>query len=392
MLSPRRSFKVSRSIMLAGTLLASTLAVSQQESDENAGFGPLQSDVMVPDLAFPSQSSPSAGNVEASGPGVDTPSREVAPAIALGPAEPIAPPPVDHLSVALDWYPSPRHAALFTAQALGLFRQHGLEVDISTPADPEVPTKLLADSRVDLALTRQPLLHRQIDQGMPLVRVASLISVTLTALVVSQDSGIESLADLEGKRIGHANEDGEQILLPAMLTDSGVAVDDLDTPNVHYRIEEAIKEGRVDGVIGGVRHLLPRALANDGTVSRSFFVEEHGVPLHDGLILVANRDDLQHQRHAIKDFVAALEKATAWLLEHPDESWPLLIDQEPTLDTSINRDAWPIVRARLTQAPSALSQGRYQRFERFMQEIGIADDLHAVSRLAVDISAPIRDQ
>ena len=387
MLSLRRSLLVSGYLLLGGSLLIATLASGQSSASEEHGFPPLQTDVMVPDLNA-TETAPAGYATLPSGPAVDTPSRPIAPAIVQGPPEPIAPPPVDHLRVSLDWYPSPRHAALYVAQARDMFRHRGLRVEIATPADPEVPAKLLADSRVDLALTRQPLLHLLVDDGLPLIRVASLVSVPLDALIVSRESGIESLPQLEGKRIGHADRDGEQLLLPAMLAGSKLTLDDLDTPNVHYRLEEAVREGRVDGVIGGNRHLLPRSLANDGTATRSFPIEDHGVPLHDGLILVANREELRQRRDTIQRFIAALEEATAWILEHPRDSWPLLVATEPTLDTPVNRDAWPEIRARLTQSPGALSQGRYHAFERFLEDQGLAEGQHEVSRLAVDISTP----
>nr|WP_223287492.1 hypothetical protein [Halomonas elongata] len=72
----------------------------------------------------------------------------------------------------------------------------------------------------------------------------------------------------------------------------------------------------------------------------------------------------------------------------PDESWRRLVVTEPTLDTPLNRDAWPEIRARLTQTPSALSQGRYRDVERFLFEAGLVTERHPASRLAVDISEP----
>lgn len=390
MFSFRRSLLALGILLLVGSLFPSLHAIGMEEGNATEQrYPPLNTVVMVPDLPAVASTDPlEAYRGLPSGPAVDTPSHPIAPAIALGPPGPIAPPPVDRLTVSLDWYPSPRHAALYVAKALDTFEHRGLDIRLSTPADPEVPTKLLADSRIDLALTRQPLLHRQVDQGMPLVRVATLVGVPLTALVVRRDSGIASPAELAGARIGHADQDAEAILLPAMIAGHDVSMDSIDTPNVHYRLEQAMLEGRVDAVIGGMRHLLPRALANDGLATRSFAVEDHGMPRHDGLILVANRNNLAQQRSAIRRFVSALEEATAWILKHPDESWPLLIATEPTLDTPVNRDAWPEIRARLTQTPGALSHGRYQDVESFLFETGLIKERQPVSRLAVDISSP----
>jgi len=321
------------------------------------------------------------------GPAVDTPSRPSVPAIALRPAEPIEPPPVTPLSVMLDWTPSPRHAALIVARERGLFASHGLEVALSTPADPDVPIKLLAASRIDLALARQPLLHLGVDRGLPLVRVATLVAMPLSALVVREDSDITAAVDLAGSRIGHADADSRDVLLAALLHEASVRDDEVETEELHFRLGDALREGRVEGVIGAMRHLLPRQLADEGLATRTLTSEALGIPLHDGLILLANRDRLGAQRDAIGRLVEALEEASVWIANHPEEAWTLIASAEPGIDTPVNREAWQQIRPRLSLSPAALDQGRYRRFEEYLLEAGILGERHPVSRLAVDPGA-----
>ncbi|MBB3140872.1 ABC transporter substrate-binding protein [Halomonas organivorans] len=371
---------------LAVVLPALPLAGNANPGDAPAsGYPPLGTEVMVPDLA-PSTNEDVLADFEGhiGGPAVDTPTRPAAPAMASGPVGPIAPPPVSHLSLMLDWYPSPRHAALFVARALDMFASRELDVDIRTPADPDVPTKLLAASRVDLALTRQPLLHLLVDQGQPLVRVATLVGVPLAALVIDDDAGIEGPADLAGTRIGHADLDDEVVLLASLLARHDIPRDALDSPDLHFRLEQAMREGRVDGVIGAVRYLLPRSLADDGLSTRTYTTEAMGVPRYDGLILVANRHHLAQQRDAIVRLVDALEEATAWILENPERSWELLVTAEPALDTPTNRSAWPEAMARLSLTPAALHRKRYIDLERFLADHHMVSATTPVSRLAVD--------
>lgn len=318
----------------------------------------------------------------------ESPPLPVAPAVAVGPAEPLEPPPIHHLTVMLDWYPSPRHAALLVAQQRELFSQRGLQVEIVTPADPEVPTKLLAAGRIDLALTRQPLLHLLVDEGKPLIRVATLTRLPLSFLLVNGAAEPDSLPPLEGARIGHLDQDGEQVLLAALLAKQKLSREQVDSPKVHFRIADAMREGRIDAIIGAMQHQLPEILANEGLTTHVYRVEEFGVPLHDGLIVIANRNRLKDKRDAIRHFVDALEEASAWIFNNPEASWSLLVDAEPGMDTPINRRAWPEVRARLSLSPAALSQGRYIDFEQYLFDAGIVDSLTPVSRLALDSGAP----
>ena len=105
----------------------------------------------------------------------------------------------DKMTVLLDWFVNPDHAPLYVALERGYFRDAGLEIDFKAPADPNAPPKLVAAGKADLAVSYQPQLHVQIDRGLPLVRVATLVATPLSSLVVLRDSGIRSIADLKGK-------------------------------------------------------------------------------------------------------------------------------------------------------------------------------------------------
>ena len=392
-----------RLLLSAIVLLSTQPAAADPPDDASAelqeGYPPLGTEVMVLDLeALADEAARAAAWAQTlrrytdapAGPSVDTPSRPSVPALALRPAEPIEPPPVTTLQIMLDGYPSPRHAALFVARERGLFASRGLDVTLATPADPDVPSKLLAASRIDLAVSRQPLLHLQVDRGLPLVRVASLIATPLSALVVREDGTIETPAQLAGSRIGHADIDSRDVLLAALLKGAAIRDDEVETEALNFRLGDALREGRVDGVIGAMRHRLPRELADEGLATRVLRIEALGIPLHDGLVLLANRDHLGPQREAIRRLVATLEEATAWIANHPDEAWALLASAEPALDTAVNREGWDMVRGRLNLSPAALDQGRYRRFEDYLFEAGLIQERHPVSRLAIDPGASPR--
>ena len=392
-----------RLLLSAIVLLSTQPAAADPPDDASAelqeGYPPLGTEVMVLDLvALADEAARAAAWAQTlrrytdapAGPSVDTPSRPSVPALALRPAEPIEPPPVTTLQIMLDGYPSPRHAALFVARERGLFASRGLDVTLATPADPDVPSKLLAASRIDLAVSRQPLLHLQVDRGLPLVRVASLIATPLSALVVREDGTIETPAQLAGSRIGHADIDSRDVLLAALLKGAAIRDDEVETEALNFRLGDALREGRVDGVIGAMRHRLHRELADEGLATRVLRIEALGIPLHDGLVLLANRDHLGPQREAIRRLVATLEEATAWIANHPDEAWALLASAEPALDTAVNREGWDMVRGRLNLSPAALDQGRYRRFEDYLFEAGLIQERHPVSRLAIDPGASPR--
>ena len=311
-----------------------------------------------------------------------------APRVALTPPEPLEPPPLKTLEIMLDWYPGPQHAALLIARHKGLLERHGLQVTLTTPADPGLPTRLLAAGRIDLAVSRQPLLHLQVDGGLPLVRVGTLVDLPLAGLLLRDDGVMESPAQLAGRRIGYSVEESRDLLLPALLAPHGIAVEELDLVDVNFRaVNEMVDQG-LDGVMTPQRLPLARRLGDEGVTTRSIHLEEHGIPRHEGLILVANRDRVGGQRESLRRLLEALADATAWSLEHPEAAWALLAEHEPALDTPANRDAWMPTLLRLSARPAALDQGGYARFEAFLHERGLLETLTPVERLAIDLGAP----
>ncbi|MGJ7456974.1 ABC transporter substrate-binding protein [Halomonas sp. RA08-2] len=313
---------------------------------------------------------------------------EQGPRVTLMPPQPLEPPPLKPLEIMLDWYPGPQHAALLIAQHRGTFTRHGLQVTLTTPADPTLPTRLLTSGRIDLAVSRQPLLHLQVDRGLPLLRVGTLVDLPLAGLLLRDDGIMESPAQLAGRRIGYSMEESRELLLPALLKPHGITLEELELVDVNFSAVIQMVDEELDGVMTPQRLALPRRLGDEGVTTRLLALEEHGIPRHEGLILVANRDRLGAQKESLRRLLEALTEASAWILEHPQAAWALLAENEPTLDTPANRDTWLAMLLRLSARPAALDHGGYASFEAFLHERGLLETLTPVEKLAVDLGAP----
>jgi putative hydroxymethylpyrimidine transport system substrate-binding protein len=121
------------------------------------------------------------------------------------------------LTVILDWFVNPDHAPLVVARERGFFREQGLEVELIAPADPNDPPKLVAAKQADIAVSYQPQLHLQVQEGLPLVRIGTLVATPLNSLVVLKDGPVKGIADLKGKKVGFSVGGFEDALLGAML-------------------------------------------------------------------------------------------------------------------------------------------------------------------------------
>ncbi len=80
----------------------------------------------------------------------------------------------------------------------------------------------------------------------------------------------------------------------------------------------------------------------------------------------------------------AVEEASNWMIEHPDEAWSLLVTTHPVLDNPIHQTTWDDLLRRVALSPAALDERRYAAFERYLQNAGAISDELPVARLAVN--------
>lgn len=281
----------------------------------------------------------------------------------------------DHeLSLMLDWFVNPNHGPIVIAQEKGYFAEQGLDVTIQEPADPSMPPKLVAAGKVDMAISYQPTLTIDVAAGLPLIRSATLIATPLNTLMVMDDSKIESPADLKGKKIGIAIAGTEEATVGTMLKHHGVMWDEVEIINVGWSLSASLASGKVDAIWGGLRNFETNQLKLENYAATAFFPEEHGVPAYDELVFVANSET--YDKESIQAFNRALEKATTYIVNHPEAAWKEFIAYSPdTLDNELNALAWKDTLTRFALRPAAIDLARYDDYAKFMFEHGIIESL-----------------
>lgn len=290
----------------------------------------------------------------------------------------------DRLSVMLEWFVNPDHAPMVIAQERGLFEKEGLEVELLPPADPSAVPRLVSAGQAEVGVHYQPNLYLDHAQGLPLIRFGTLVETPLNTVTVVADGPIRMLADLKGKRIGFSVSGFEDAMLKRMLGSQGVSLDDVELINVNFALTSSLLGGQVDATIGGFRNFELTQISLEGGKGRAFFPEEHGVPVYDELIFVARKDMVDDDR--LPRFLKAVEEASIFLTNHPEEAWELFVKAYPNLDDELNRRAFTDTLPRFAKRPAALDRGRYERFGAFMVESGLLERAPDVDTIAVELS------
>jgi putative hydroxymethylpyrimidine transport system substrate-binding protein len=203
--------------------------------------------------------------------------------------------------------------------------------------------------------------------------------------MVKADGPVQQIADLKGKKIGYSVSGVEDALVSAMLKNAGLTLADVEMVNVNWSLSPALIAGQVDATIGAYRNFELTQMRLENAEGRCFFVEEQGVPTYDELIFVANPATMDAD--ASRRFLHAVERGAQYMVNHPDEAWQLFSATAPDLQDELNAAAWKDTLPRFSQSPAALDQGRYARFETFLKEAGLIDEILPVSALAIDLGA-----
>jgi putative hydroxymethylpyrimidine transport system substrate-binding protein len=288
------------------------------------------------------------------------------------------------LTLLLDWFVNPDHAPIFVAQERGDFARAGLEVRVVAPADPNDPPRLVAARRGDIGVFYQKNLHLAVDQGLPLVRVGTLVATPLATLTVLRDGPIRSLADLRGRRVGFSVAGFEEAVMGAMLESVGLRLSDVRLVNVNFALSSALMSGQVDAIVGGYRNFELHQLDIEGRPGRAFYPEQHGLPPYDELIYIAHRDRARDP--LLRRFIDATEAATHYIVNNPEESWRMFIaGPRRELDNELNRRAWTSTINRFSFSPGALDRNRYERMARFLAERRLIRAVPPLESYAVEL-------
>ena len=277
--------------------------------------------------------------------------------------------PAKELTLMLEWFVNPDHGPIIIAKEKGYFKDQGLNVTIQEPADPNLPPKLVAAGKVDLAVYYQPSLIHGIASGLPLAWAGTLIATPLDGLLVLEKSPIKSLKDMKGKTIGLNIGGIENAILNTLFEPYGFGAKDVKLVNVGWNLSSSLLSGRVDAIMGGYRNFELNQLQIEGSKGRMFYYEEHNIPPYDELIFIANSK--KHDKDANRRFLKAIELGTQFIVNNPEKSWEIFRDYSPKkLDNELNRRAWFDTISRFALRPAAKDLSRYKTFVEFLYEKG----------------------
>jgi putative hydroxymethylpyrimidine transport system substrate-binding protein len=239
--------------------------------------------------------------------------------------------PLQRVDLLLDYLPNADHAPIYAAQAIGAFREAGLDVRIHTPSDPAAPLKLVQAGKADIAISYEPEVLLARDKGARIAAVGALVQRPLTSLI-SLKRTFKTVADLRGKTIGTAGIPYQSAYLKTILAQAGVPASTVKEVSVGFDLVPAMLSGKVDATLGAFFNVEGVQLQRKGKHPRIVRVDQAGVPTYQELVFVANFDTLRHRGTVLRRFMQAVSRGTRALEKDPAVGVDALVEADSTLN------------------------------------------------------------
>lgn len=156
--------------------------------------------------------------------------------------ESAAPAKLDKLTLQLKWLPQSQFMGYYVADAKGYYAAEGIDIEILPGGSDIIPEQQVYNGVADVGVTWVSTLLKYQAQGWELKQVGQMFQKSALLLVSKASSGINSPADLKGKKVG-SWFGGNEYEIYALLEANGIDRDkDLQLVQQDYTMNQLIND------------------------------------------------------------------------------------------------------------------------------------------------------
>jgi NitT/TauT family transport system substrate-binding protein len=246
------------------------------------------------------------------------------------------------ITFTLNWVAGGDHAPYFYAQKMGWYKDAGLEVDIETGRGSAASAQKVGAGTSQLGLSDMAgvLLFR--GKGADLVGIMNVYANSPQGLYWLKSSGIKSIKDLAGKKIGNPAGDGARTMWPALAKANGIDPNSVTWVNIDANAKlGALKAKTIDATTSfyNLHHVFTRELKDDMGFQAW---KDAGVNPY-GNSIIANGPWLAANKDKAAKFVKITQKAFAECAKNPAPCVKALVEANGALLYDNEMVNWALV-------------------------------------------------
>ena len=220
----------------------------------------------------------------------------------------------------LMWQHQFQFAGYYMAKELGYYNDAGIDLEIK-PYD--FSTNLISaieNKEADFAMGRSSLLINAAE-GKDIVALGALFQHSPLMLIVTEQSGIDTIEALKGKRIMLTDDARDTASILAMLSSKGLSQKDMQILPHSFDLEDLIN-GKTDAMAAYVSNE-PFVMADREIGYKIFHPKDYGFDLYSDILFTSSAF-IKKNPKLTQEFYAATLKGWAYAFEHIVETAELI--------------------------------------------------------------------
>jgi NitT/TauT family transport system substrate-binding protein len=220
----------------------------------------------------------------------------------------LAQPKLEKVDFILNWVPGGDHVPYYYAQKMGWYRDAGIDLNIEPGKGSAVAVQKVAAGANPIGLADMANALTLRGKGADTVGVFNVYANSPQGLYWLKSSGIKSVKDLAGKKIGNPAGDGARTIWPALAKANGIDPNSVTWVNIDANSKlAALKSKSIDATTSfyNLHHVFTRELGDD----MGFLAWKDAGLNPYGNSIVANGAFLKEHKDAVAKFVKVTQKA-----------------------------------------------------------------------------------
>jgi NitT/TauT family transport system substrate-binding protein len=242
----------------------------------------------------------------------------------------------------LNWVPGGDHAPYYYAKKMGWYKDAGIDLNIEPGKGSAVAVQKVAAGANPIGLADMPNALTLRGKGADTVGVFNVYANSPQGLYWLKSSGIKSVKDLAGKKIGNPAGDGARTIWPALAKANNIDANSVTWVNIDANSKlAALKAHSIDATTSfyNIHHIFQKELGDDmGFVAW----KDAGLNTYGNTVIV-NADFLKKNKPLVAAFVKVTQKAFAACVANENPCVQALVDANGALQFANELQNWHLV-------------------------------------------------
>jgi NitT/TauT family transport system substrate-binding protein len=254
----------------------------------------------------------------------------------------------------LDWVPGAEFAPFYLGKEKGFFAEQGIDINILPGQGSTVTAKLVGNRSTPFGLASSDVVLISNSKDLPLTSIGVVYQQLPGGVVFRTSSGIKTLTDLYGKKLGIQYKSSTEKQWRAVAKEQHIDESKITELPADGAVAQLIASNQIDAGIAfyfndGLK------LVSEGIPMSSISFYDAGLKFYADALIV-NPALIKENPDLVKRFTKAFVKSWTYGLAHQDEALASFLKQNPTVDAKYSAMKLPVAM-KMASSPDTEANG-----------------------------------